>query len=95
MFSHGRICRTRTGTVCLEDRNAANYINTRFGDACGNRTRVAGETVRHPDRWMKASFMEERTGFEPASSARQAEMLPFTPTLHVVMLAGFEPTFSG
>ena len=33
------------------------YINTRFGDACGNRTRVAGETVRYPGRWMKASFL--------------------------------------
>ena len=66
-----------------------------FGDACGNRTRVSGETVRSPDRWTKAPFVEERTGFEPALSARQTEMLPFTPTLHMVMLAGFEPAFSG
>ena len=55
----------------------------------------SGETVRSPDRWTKAPFVEERTGFEPASSARQTEMLPFTPTLHMVMLAGFELAFSG
>ena len=38
--------------------------------------------------------MEERTGLEPASSAWRADMLPFTPTLHVVIPAGVEPTFS-
>ena len=70
------------------------YINTRFGDACGNRTRVAGETVRYPSRWMKAPFLEERTGLEPALSAWEADVLLFTPTLHLVIPAGVEPTFS-
>ena len=38
--------------------------------------------------------MEERTGPQPASSAWEADVLPFTPTLHMVIPAGVEPTFS-
>ena len=44
------------------------YTNIRSGDACGNRTRVSGETVRYPDRWTKApcSILGLPAGFEPA-----------------------------
>ena len=36
--------------------------------------------------------MEERTGLEPASSAWEADVLPFTPTLHLAIPALDEGT---